>query len=77
MRIQALSPAALSLFKRHIELGRTIDLEANRAGYEELARAGLMILGNSFARGEKSIYSVTKQGFERRAEIFASAKESA
>ena len=38
MRVQAPSPAALSLCKRHIELGRTIELEANRPLYEELAR---------------------------------------
>ena len=38
---KALSPSALALFKRHVEHGRTIDLEANRAAYEELARAGL------------------------------------
>jgi hypothetical protein len=36
-----LSNAALALFRLHFELGRTIDLEANRAIYEELARAGL------------------------------------
>jgi hypothetical protein len=38
---KALSPSARALFGRHVELGRTIDLEANRATYEELARAGL------------------------------------
>jgi hypothetical protein len=76
MRVQALSPAALSLFKRHIELGRTIELEVNRPLYEELARAGLMIVGNSFAGGQDSVYSVTKEGFERKAELFADAKEA-
>ena len=76
MRVQALSPAALSRLKRHIELGHTIELEANRPLYEELARAGLMIVGNSFARGQDSIYSVTKEGFERRAELFDGAKEA-
>jgi hypothetical protein len=74
---KALSPSALALFKRHIDLGRTIDLEANRAVYEELARAGLMVVGNSFAGGQNSVYSVTKKGFERKAELFACAKESA
>jgi hypothetical protein len=62
---KALSPSALALFKRHVELGRTIDLEANRAVYEELVRAGLMLVGNSFAGGQKSVYNVTKEGFER------------
>ena len=73
---KALSPSALALFKRHIELGRTIDVEVNRAVYDELARAGLMIVGNSFAGGQDSIYSVTKEGFDRRAELFAGAREA-
>ena len=72
-----LSPSALALFKRHIELGRTVDLEVNRPVYEELARAGLMVVGNTFAGGQNSIYSVTKAGFERRAELLACSKESA
>jgi hypothetical protein len=68
---KALSPSALALFNRHVELGRTIDLEANRAVYEELVRAGLMIVGNSFAGGQKSVYTVTKEGFERKAELLS------
>jgi hypothetical protein len=72
-----LSPSALALFKLHIELGRTVDLEVNRPLYEELARAGLMVVGNSFAGGRNSIYSVTKTGFERKAALLARAKESA
>jgi hypothetical protein len=76
MIAKALSPSALALFKRHIELGRTIDVEVNRAVYEELARAGLMIVGNSFAGGQDSIYSVTKEGFDRRAELFTGAREA-
>ncbi len=74
---RALSPSALALFKRHIELGRTVDLEVNRPLYEELARAGLMASGNSFAGGLNSMYSVTKAGFERKAELLGCAKESA
>jgi hypothetical protein len=73
---KALSSSALALFKRHVELGRTIDLEANRPVYEELARAGLMIVGNSFAGGQKSVHNVTKEGFERKAEILSCAKEA-
>jgi hypothetical protein len=76
MKLQTLSTEALTLFKRHVELGRTIDLEANRAVYEELALAGLMVVGNGFAGGQDSIYMVTKKGFERRAELFACAKEA-
>jgi hypothetical protein len=71
-----LSPAAISLFRRHVELGRTIDLEANRHVYEELARAGLMVVGNSFAGGENRIYKVTKEGFARRTEFLDCEKEA-
>ena len=71
-----LSPSALALFKRHIELGRTVDLEVNRPLYEELAGAGLMVVGNSFAGGLNSICSVTKEGFERKAEYLACAKKA-
>jgi hypothetical protein len=77
MKTAALSPAALSLFRRHVELGRTIDLEANRAVYEELARAGLMVVGTSYSRGQNSIYTVTKKGFEERDSLLVCAKESA
>jgi hypothetical protein len=76
MQTITLSESALALFKRHVELGRTIDIEANRAVYEELARAGLMIVGNSFAGGQNSVYSVTKKGFERKTELLACAREA-
>jgi hypothetical protein len=74
MQPLTLSESALSLFKRHVELGRTIDIEANRHVYEELARAGLLIVGNSFAGGQDSVYSVTKKGFERKAELVAQSR---
>ncbi len=76
MKAATLSPAALALFRQHVELGRTIDLEANRAVYEELARAGLMVVGNSYAKGQNSIYTVTKKGFEERAALLACAEGS-
>ena len=47
--------------------------DENRAQYRELA-AGLMIGGSSFAGGDESVYHVTKEGFERKAEILAYAK---
>jgi hypothetical protein len=71
-----LSQEALTLFRRHIEHRRTIDLDANRETYRELARAGLMVAGNSFAGGDESVYHVTKLGFERKAELLAGAKEA-
>jgi hypothetical protein len=69
-----LTPAALALFRPHLQGHRTIDVNANRATYQELERAELMAAGNSFAGGQGSIYYVTKEGFERKAEVLACAK---
>ena len=48
--------------------------DENRAQYRELAVAGLMIGGSSFAGRDESVYHVTKEGFERKTEILACAK---
>ena len=71
-----LSKQAVALFRKHLEQRRTIDVDTNREAYRELARAGLMIPGNSFAGGDESVYHVTKEGFERKAELLACAKEA-
>lgn len=72
-----LSEAALTLFRRHIELhGDILIDDANREPYRELERAGLMILGNSFRDGPGTIYRVSKLGFERKAELLACAKQA-
>ena len=71
-----LSRKALALFRAHLEERRTLDVEANRETYRELARAGLMIAGNSFAGGEESVYHVTRLGFERKAELLAATSPS-
>jgi hypothetical protein len=72
-----LSDAALALFRLHIERrGDVAVTDANRELFRELARAGLMVAGNSFARGVESVYSVTREGFERKAELLACAKEA-
>jgi hypothetical protein len=77
MNTTSLSPAALALFRLHVERHGDLDVDANREAYRELERAGLMIVGNTFAGGQDSIYHVTKLGFERKAEILACAKASA
>jgi hypothetical protein len=69
-----LSKHALALFREHLEQRRTIDVETNRKAYRELACAGLMFAGNSFAGGDERVYHVTKEGFEQRAELLARAK---
>jgi hypothetical protein len=76
MQTITLSEDALALFRLHIEHRRTIDVDANRETYRELARAGVMVAGNSFAGGEESVYHVTKLGFERKAELLACAKRA-
>ena len=71
-----LSKQALALFREHLEQRGTVDVVANREAYRELARAGLMVAGNSFAGGDESVYHVTREGFERRAELLADAREA-
>jgi hypothetical protein len=66
-----LSQEALALFRLHVERHGDVDVDANRKAYRELERAGLMVVGNTFAGGQDSIYHVTKEGFERKAELLA------
>jgi hypothetical protein len=73
----ALSDAALALFRLHIQRrGDILVDDSNRETYRELARAGLMVAGNSFAGGQESVYHVTRLGFERRTELLAAASPS-
>jgi hypothetical protein len=73
-----LSQRALALFRLHVERRGQISVDhVTRESYRELARAGLMQAGSTFRDGEDSIYRLTQQGFERRAEILHCAKESA
>ncbi len=70
-----LSAEALALFRLHIERHGDVDVDdETRPVYRELAQAGLMVAGNSFARGPESVYHVTKLGFDRKAELLACAK---
>jgi hypothetical protein len=74
MQTLALSEKALAHFRLHIERHGDVGFDANRKTYRELERAGLMVVGNTFAGGQDSVYHVTKEGFERKAEFVASAK---
>jgi len=73
MQTMTLSEAAVALFRlphraawgHHRERRLTAKLTAS------LERAGLMIQGNSFRYGPGSIYSVSRLGFERKAELLA------
>ena len=74
----ALSPAAVALFRLHVERQGQIAVDdATREPYRELARAGLMRSGSTFRDGEESIYRLTQEGFERKAEFLGCAKVSA
>jgi hypothetical protein len=72
-----LSESAFVLFRLHIERHGDIAVDdSNREIYRELARAGVMVAGNSFAGGEESVYHVTKMGFDRKAELLSWAREA-
>jgi hypothetical protein len=65
-----LSDAALALFRLHIERqGRIPVDDSTREPYRELARHGSMMAGSTFRDGEESVYVLTREGFERKAEI--------
>lgn len=75
MQTTSLSESAINLFRLHFE--RHGDIAVNdetRHIYRELALAGLMHAVSTYAGGPESAYRTTKEGFERRAEILASAK---
>jgi len=73
-----LSPAALTLFRLHVERQGQIPVDnSTRGPYRELARAGLMRAGSTFRDGEESIYRLTPEGFERKAELCGCAQKIA
>jgi hypothetical protein len=72
-----LSKRALALFRMYIERrGEIMVDDSNRKADRELARAGLMVAGNSFAGGQENVYHVTKLRFERKAELLAATSPS-
>ena len=78
METTDLSPAALALFRLHVERHGQIAVDdSSREPYRELARTGLMRAGSTFREGEESIYRLTAEGYERKAEIFSCTSESA
>ncbi len=73
-----LSESALMLFRLHVERMGRIDVDdATRPLYRELARAGVMQAGSTFRDGEESVYVLTEEGFNRKAELLGCAKEIA
>jgi hypothetical protein len=51
--------------------------DSTREAYQELTRAGLMRAGSTFRDGEESIYVLTREGFDRKAELLGCAEKSA
>jgi hypothetical protein len=78
MQTMSLSEAAIALFPLHIEQhGDIVVDDETRPIYRELARAGVMRAGSTYAGGPESAYRVTTEGFERRAELLTCAREAA
>lgn len=74
----ALSEAAIALFRLHVERqGRISVDDSTRGPYRELAGHGLMRAGSTFRDGPESVYVLTREGFERKAELMACNRESA
>jgi hypothetical protein len=71
----SLSRSAVAQLRRHLAGDRDVT-DANRAACRELAAAGLMEAGHSFSGGDESVYRLTKEGFERKAELLALAVPS-
>jgi hypothetical protein len=65
-----LSEAAIERLRCHLAGDRAVTDE-NRASYRELAAAGLMAAGHTFRDGDESIYHLTEEGFDRKAELMA------
>ncbi len=63
-----LSGAALALLKRLL-VGEEIEVsDETRSRYRELAMAGIMVAGHTFAKGDESVYKFTEEGWKRRYE---------
>ncbi len=75
--MQTLSAEALALFRLHVERHGELPIDdGNRAAYRELETAGLVAMGHSFRGGRNSVYGLTREGFERKAELLAYAREA-
>jgi hypothetical protein len=78
MPANTLSAAALALFRLHVERQGQIAVDdTTREPYRELARAGLMRAGSTFRDGAESVYVLTRDGFERKAEFCGCADKIA
>ena len=75
MQTVQLSGSALALFRLHVERQGKVGVDDdNRESYRELERAGLVMNSRPFAGNQ--LYSLTREGFERKAELLSCAKEA-
>jgi hypothetical protein len=75
--MNTLSESALSLFRLHVERHGDVEVDdRTRPLYRELARAGMMVAVSTYAGGPESAYRVTKEGFNRKAELLSSARQA-
>jgi hypothetical protein len=73
--MKPLFPAAVDLFRLHVERhGDLVVDNSDRETYRELARAKFMHAVSTFTGGPESAYRVTKEGFDRKAELMAGVK---
>jgi hypothetical protein len=75
MQTVALSEAAIALFRLHVERKGNVAVDdSNREPYRELERAGLVMNSRPFAGN--CLYSLTREGYERKLEILSCAREA-
>ncbi len=77
MKTISLSPAAMAMFRLHVErAGIRVD-DTNRDAHRELAAAGILYPVSTFARGPEAYFRFTDFGWDQREEILRCVKESA
>jgi hypothetical protein len=77
MQTIALSKAALAVIRSRVDGGSREVTPDNLEAYRELARAGIMYPVSGFTSGPEYLFRWTDEGFARRFELLACAKESA
>jgi hypothetical protein len=63
------SAEAWALLRRQAGGERVEACDENRSAFRELAAAGLMMAGHTFAGGDESAYRLTKEGFEWKMDV--------
>jgi hypothetical protein len=64
MSTTTLSEKARALLLRRVSGERVQTTDENRAAYQELVAAGIMVPGHSFSLGRESVYKFTEAGWD-------------